>query len=400
MNTTIFITYSWDSQDHKDWVRGLADSLIENGINVLLDQYDIKSGQSFTQFMEQAIDDSDKVIVVLTPSYRIKSSERKGGVGYEQQIISGEIISGVVRSKFIPLIREGQYEDGDNCAIPPHFKGVSTLDFRDSANREESLELLIREIYNEPKHSKPQLGTKPDFGKINAKRNLYIHLSQDFECLQSEAYLTDLLIKIYDLRVEGREYKLDFRIDVLSDRYEKYVELSSKHNLSDDELKEKIILRDELNSSFFFKNGNLYEYLNFSINIILDFSFKKFKYIYNYNELFTSVTQSLRLFSESNNWIPGTTKFDVFNNELGASFSIWITEAEVELLLSKFSTKDRMFLTAIAGLDVYDLEHHTLISKVIPKNVYKFTIDFFQERVKNEQKEDYCRIGNWRIGLG
>jgi len=130
MNKTVFITYSWDTNEHKNWVRRIADNLISSGVQVLLDQYDIQPGESFTHFMESSISKADKVVVVLTPQYKDKSVERKGGVGYEQQIISGEIMSGIDRKKFIPLIRKGKYEDGDDCAIPHHFMGISIIDFR------------------------------------------------------------------------------------------------------------------------------------------------------------------------------------------------------------------------------------------------------------------------------
>ena len=39
---TVFISYSWDDEFHKGWVRELADKLIENGIDVYLDQYDLE----------------------------------------------------------------------------------------------------------------------------------------------------------------------------------------------------------------------------------------------------------------------------------------------------------------------------------------------------------------------
>ena len=34
---TAFITYSWDDEDHKAWVKGLAERLRAGGVNVLLD---------------------------------------------------------------------------------------------------------------------------------------------------------------------------------------------------------------------------------------------------------------------------------------------------------------------------------------------------------------------------
>lgn len=66
--------------------------------------------------------------MILTPNYRTKSLVRQGGVGYEQQIISGEIMSGIRRNKFIPVLGKGSSGAGIDCAIPPHFSGIALID--------------------------------------------------------------------------------------------------------------------------------------------------------------------------------------------------------------------------------------------------------------------------------
>ena len=400
MTKTVFITYSWDTPEHKNWVRSIADNLISSGVQVLLDQYDIQPGESFTHFMESAISKADKVVVVLTPQYKDKSIERKGGVGYEQQIISGEIMSGIDRKKFIPLMRYGKYEAGEDCAVPPHFMGISTIDFRDPSKEAESLEQLLRVIYDEPKYVKPLLGNKPNFEKEVINSSFVIQLDQDFNCLQSDNLLTDLFLRISDLRKSGSAYKLDFAIRGISDEYFEYLQLAELQIPTELEINRKLELRHYLNECFYLPNGTIYEYLTLSINSIVDYSFNKYKYLTNYQELLTSIKQCLKLFSRKNDWKQGTTKFDVFHNQIKFGFSIWISNNEVEELLSKFSVKDKMFLTAIAGLDTYDLSHSTLIEQVIPKESYQFTIDYFQKRILDELKEEYFRIGNWRIGLG
>jgi len=400
MNRQVFITYSWDTNEHKGWVRNLADSLISNGVMVSLDQYDILPGESFTHFMESSIAKSDKVLVILTPNYKDKSLERKGGVGYEQQIISGEIMSGMDRKKFIPLIRHGKYDEGPECALPPHFKGISILDFRSSENEQESFEELLRAIYEEPKFVKPSLGTKPNFGIQTQDKLFLIELDDNFNFLQSKTYLTDLFLQISDLRMLNRKYDLTFNIKGISDELREYQQLIELTNSTDKEIERKLELRSYLNGKFFLANGTIYEYLTYSIDSIIDFSFNKYKYIFDHHELFVSLTKCFQLFSDKNNWKSGTTKFDVFNDKINWVFSIWISESEVKNLLSKFSVKDKMFLTAFAGLDTFDLSRLTLIEDLIPKESFQFTIDYFQKRVTEDIREECFRIGNWRIGIG
>lgn len=159
----IFISYSWDDNAHKEWVRLLAERLVSNGVSVALDQWDVQPGESLTAFMEVQVAMCDHVLIVCTPAYAEKSTERKGGVGYEQQIISGQIAAGIERRKFIPIVRKGEFTLGPECAIPPHFLGILALDMREGSHFDDVFEILIRTIFREPKLTKPELGEKPDF---------------------------------------------------------------------------------------------------------------------------------------------------------------------------------------------------------------------------------------------
>lgn len=53
--TTAFISYSWDNDDHKMWVRDLATRLHGEGITVKLDQWHLVPGDQLPQFMETAV---------------------------------------------------------------------------------------------------------------------------------------------------------------------------------------------------------------------------------------------------------------------------------------------------------------------------------------------------------
>lgn len=159
------ISYSWDSENHKDWVREIAIRLRMNGVDVKLDQWHVKPGQSLTQFMEKEIVECDYVIIICTPNYYEKSLKRQGGVGYEQQIISGHIAAGVNREKFIPVVRKGEFQNGSTCAIPPHFAGIFSIDMREEDVIDSSVELLLRTIFGSTVHIVPEIGKLPNWEK-------------------------------------------------------------------------------------------------------------------------------------------------------------------------------------------------------------------------------------------
>lgn len=160
---SVFISYSWDSDDHKLWVRELGERLVMNGVQVKLDQWDLVPGDSLTHFMESQIEACDFVLVICTPNYAKKSTARSGGVGYEQQIISGSLASGVERRKFIPLVRDGEMKAGPELAIPPHFQGILAIDIRGPNGLDNQLESLLRAIFKVPAIAAPALGRPPAF---------------------------------------------------------------------------------------------------------------------------------------------------------------------------------------------------------------------------------------------
>lgn len=155
----VAISYSWDDEQHKEWVLKLATDLRKLGIDVTLDVWDgMKFGKFIPHFMAHAVKDSDRVICVMTPNYKKKTDNLEGGVGVEYSIISAEIKKDVKTEKFIPLFR-----DGDEADIPTFLEGRSYVDMRDDTKYGEALEALARDLWDEPKYKKPEIGSKPKF---------------------------------------------------------------------------------------------------------------------------------------------------------------------------------------------------------------------------------------------
>lgn len=108
---TAFISYSHDSPAHKRWVKRLAAALRDDGVEVILDQWELIPGDQLAIFMERAIRDNDFVLIVCTPKYKKKSDAREGGVGYEGDVMTAEVAANSNHRKFIPLLRDGEWKD-------------------------------------------------------------------------------------------------------------------------------------------------------------------------------------------------------------------------------------------------------------------------------------------------
>jgi hypothetical protein len=158
----VFISYSHDSKEHKEWVARLATDLRSNGVDVVLDQWDLALGQDVAMFMQRGVSSSDRVIMVCSETYVSKADAGTGGVGYERLIITSEVVENIDTKKFIPVVR------GNASSLKvPRFMGPRLyVDFTRDDEYAVRLEEILREIHNSPTMAKPPLGPSPFSGSI------------------------------------------------------------------------------------------------------------------------------------------------------------------------------------------------------------------------------------------
>ncbi len=156
----VFISYSWDSPSHKEWVAKLAKDLADNGIYVLLDEY-LEGGTTLSSFMELGIERAKKVLVIGTPNYREKCLGLSSGVAFEESIIRESMFQNLGTKKFIPCLRLGEFTQ----SFPLILSGCKGYDFRKDDNYTTILDDLCRDIYGQPRRPRPKLGDIPDYAK-------------------------------------------------------------------------------------------------------------------------------------------------------------------------------------------------------------------------------------------
>lgn len=153
----VFTSYSHDDQAHKDWVLRLADRLVRNGVDVLLDQWDMRFGSDLPSFMEAGLTDADRVLAVCSASYVEKANRRHGGVGYEKMILTGQLMRNVTSDRIIPVIRNNANED----VLPTFLSTRLYVDFRNDKTFESRYTELLRELHGQPTIARPALGPNP-----------------------------------------------------------------------------------------------------------------------------------------------------------------------------------------------------------------------------------------------
>ena len=140
----IFISYAWENTAHKIWVKQLATKLRKDGVETILDQWELSPGDQLSAFMERSVRASDFVLIVCTPVYRDKSDNRTGGVGYEGDIMTAEVATGVDRRKFIPLLKTDNWK----LSAPSWLRGSYYIDLRGEPYSDENYIDLLNTVLN------------------------------------------------------------------------------------------------------------------------------------------------------------------------------------------------------------------------------------------------------------
>ena len=153
----VFISYSHDSEEHKDWVVQLATKLRSNGVDIILDVWDTRLGSDLALFMEQGLSKSKRVICICSDGYLLKANEGKGGAGYEKQIMSSELIKNQNTDRIIPLI----VNNSSDKKLPTFLGSRKYISFEDTELFETKFEELLRDLLEEPSSLIPPIGDNP-----------------------------------------------------------------------------------------------------------------------------------------------------------------------------------------------------------------------------------------------
>lgn len=138
MPKKVFISYSWDSKEHQEWVVALTNELrstygVDAKCDVLLDNPNLFS------MMVQEANVNDKIIIVDTKRYTEKADHEQGGVGYETRLFYNFFQK---RPQKLIVIKRG------NCELPFYLNGWNYLDFT-CGMTEENLDALVLKINDE-----------------------------------------------------------------------------------------------------------------------------------------------------------------------------------------------------------------------------------------------------------
>lgn len=168
----VFVSYSHDSPQHKQWVAEFATRLRkEGGADVILDQWDTEHGDDLPKFMEKSVRDADRVLMICTTAYVMKANDGRGGVGYEAMVVTAELVKDLGKAKFIPVIPP----ENVNALVPTCVSTRKFVDLRDPDDAAQGFDALVESLHHLVGCRKPPVSLAARF-----------HVAEDVAPLQEE----------------------------------------------------------------------------------------------------------------------------------------------------------------------------------------------------------------------
>jgi hypothetical protein len=175
----VFISYSWDNEEHIKAVLSLSDRLRSDGIDCVLDQYEVSPAEGWPRWTDRKIADASLVLVVCTETYlnRVMGREvpDKGhGVKWEGNIIYQHLYNqGAENQKFIPVL----IKDADRNFIPTPLQGASFS----SLEGYNGYDRLYGRLLGKPQAEKPPLGQRRAKPKKEVKTDFVTYIESPID---------------------------------------------------------------------------------------------------------------------------------------------------------------------------------------------------------------------------
>lgn len=156
-NIKVFISYSWDTQEHEDKVFNFVNHLrAQAGFDAQMDKglSQQETAINFIKMMHQSMHKFPKIIVILSEGYKRKADCFTGGVGTEYELMISDINDHP--NKYILASFDGR----DDNIIPTGFKGRDIVDLSNPVEMSRLYEKLMDHqpfVFADVAKTKPKL---------------------------------------------------------------------------------------------------------------------------------------------------------------------------------------------------------------------------------------------------
>lgn len=171
----VFVSYSWDSEEHIAYILNLSNRLRSEGVDCVLDQYEESPPEGWPRWMDRKIRGAKFVLMICTETYYKRvmgeaAADEGRGVKWEGGLIYQHIYNaGSNNEKFIPVI----LGPDDARFIPTPLQSATHYNL----NTASGYDKLYARLLGKPLTPKPKLGSSRPLPKKEVRTNFSMFLS-------------------------------------------------------------------------------------------------------------------------------------------------------------------------------------------------------------------------------
>lgn len=157
----VFISYTHDSEPHRERVKALSQRLRDDGIESHIDRYILNPPEGWPRWMDEQIEAADFVLIACTENYAQKAKvPKKSGGRFESVLILQDLYdAGMLNEKFIPIV----FDRADTMHIPKSLRPTTHYCVGD----DDGFDQLKRRLLNDPEVVPPPVGKPTRRGPTN-----------------------------------------------------------------------------------------------------------------------------------------------------------------------------------------------------------------------------------------
>lgn len=256
------------------WILQLSKQLRANGVDALLDVWEIKYGQDVYTYLENAITDESlqHVLLMVDEVYLEQAKD-----GKEAQILRPLLYDNPQQVKIIPVLN---LPLGYHQPLPPYLVGRLSIDF----SKEEAYEQLLRTIVEQHKNPKPPLGTLPSATDLKQPHSITLLVDQQLQQLKQHQRIDEESQAFFEAFTTAYKTSIEEEFEALRNAWRKWLEgvvgtRKEVHSLDTGLLIETL---EQLKEATVAANQSTKELLLhelFLISITIGFKKRNFKYL-------------------------------------------------------------------------------------------------------------------------
>ena len=130
----VFLSYAWEDDDYRLWVKQLASRFREDGVDARLDEWHLSRNGNIAEFMNREVREAHWVLVLCSPGYqeKVRATEDGvivAGVGWESRLLTSQLFV-TAHNKVLAALARGDWQQ----AAPDALLGQLYSTFRSQAH--------------------------------------------------------------------------------------------------------------------------------------------------------------------------------------------------------------------------------------------------------------------------